>query len=123
MHLDKIFVAIALMLAMNTLANEVPEKYLGVWSGVWRSEASSGDLEFVIRSNGSGFIEFFNSAEIKTGAIELDSLIFLGNRINFSLIVSEGVVLEGRLFLIGGNRLKGSGMMDSLSLTYRLSRE
>jgi hypothetical protein len=53
----------------------------------------------------------------------LNTLRFLGNRINFLVRDDEGQDLDSYVFLIGGSRLKGSATYEGETISYRLSRQ
>jgi len=123
MLLKNLLVVCILTLTTFVNAEETPQKYIGTWSGAWYEGMTSGTLWLTFQPDGTGSIRFTNLVKFGTDEMPLKSIRFLGNRINFSASGAGIQVFTSHVFLIGGNKLRGSAEFDGLTMTYRLSKK
>jgi len=118
-----VLLALAYVFIFSVYADSTPEKFLGTWTGSWRGESASGQVSLTFAVGVKGSIRFSNLESFGAEETQLNTLKFLGNRINFLVQDDEGRDLDSYVFLIGGNRLKGSATYDGKTISYRLSRQ
>ena len=118
-----VLVVLAYVFIFSAHAESTPEKFLGTWTGSWRGESASGQVSVTFSEDVKGSIRFSNLESFGEVETSLSALRFLGNRINFLVRDDEGRDLDSYVFLIGGNRLKGSATYDGETISYRLSRQ
>ena len=118
-----VLVALACVFIFSAHAESTPEKFLGTWTGSWRVGSASGQVSVTFVEGVKGSIRFSNLESFGAEETPLNTLKFLGNRINFLVQDHEGQDLDSYVFLIGGNRLKGSATYKGETISYRLSRQ
>ncbi|MDA0238081.1 MAG: hypothetical protein O3B03_06165 [Proteobacteria bacterium] len=120
----KNFLAVCVFaLATMVQADETPRKYVGTWSGTWYEAMTSGTLWLTLNPEGTGSIRFANLEKFGKDVTPLSSIRFLENRINFAASGDGAKDFVGHMFLIEGDKFKGSAKYDGFAVTFVLSKE